>query len=141
MSLKQEDKKMENAKRSFLELYALAVCFINVLTGSIAVGVIIYSMVSVIAPNLTLSGWEYARYQSNDNFIASRSDTKDLVSKFKNMSEQEVTRKREEAYLIVLNVERRESLQNIIRFVIIVLIQIILFHIHWKLAKKKRSSG
>ena len=130
---------METAKKNPLELYALAVCFFNVLIGSIAVGIILYSTVSIVSPELTLSGWEYSKYQSNDNFVASRSDAEGLANKFKNMSEQEITREREKAYRIVLETEQRGSLQSIIRFVIILLTQIILFVVHWKLAKKKRS--
>ena len=129
---------METAKKTFLELYALAVCFINVLIGSIAVGVIVYSMVSVVSPELTLSGWEYSKYQSNDEFIASRPDTENFYNKFKNMSEQEIARAREAAYRIALKAERRDGVQSIVRFCIVLLIQIILFVVHWKLAKRKR---
>ena len=125
------------AKRTFLELYALAVCFINVLIGSIAVGVIIYSIVSIASPELTLPGWEYSKYQSNDEFLASRPDSENFSDKFKNMSEQEITRARKASYRIALKTEQRDGSQSIIRFSIILLIQIILFVIHWKLAKRK----
>ena len=131
---------METAKRTFLELYALAVCFINVLIGSIAVGIIIYSAVSIAAPELTLAGWQYSKYQSNDEFIASRFDMENFSDKFKDMSPQEITRKREAAYRIALKAEQRDGIQNIIQFSIVLLIQIILFFVHWKLAKRKRSS-
>lgn len=130
---------MGTTKRTFLELYALAVCFINVLIGSIAVGVIFYGVVSVASPELTLSAWQYSNYQSNDNFIASRADTDNLINKFESMSEQEINHKRNQAYRIVLAAERRKGLQNIVQFLIVLLIQIVLFIIHWKLAKRKRQ--
>ena len=131
---------MATAKRTFLELYALAVCFINMLIGSIAVGIIIYGAVSVISPELTLARWEYSKYQSNDEFIASRPDTENFSDKFKNMSAQEISRERDVAYRITLKAEQRDGMQSIIRFFIVLLIQIILFIVHWKLAKKQRSS-
>lgn len=130
---------METAKRTFLEFYALAVCFINVLIGSIAVGFIVYSIVAAALPGFTLSGWEYSKYQSNDEFIASRPENS--YDKFKNMSEQEITSKREIAYGIALKAEQRDATQSIVNFSIVLLIQIILFIVHWKLAKRKRLSG
>ena len=127
------------AKRTFLELYALAVCFINVLIGSIAIGVIIYSIVSVVAPKLTLPSWEYSKHQSNDEFIASRTDSENFSNK--DMTEQEITRKRDESYRIALKAEHRDGIQSIIQFSIVLLIQIILFVVHWKLAKKKELAS
>ena len=132
---------MAKTKRTFLELYALAVCFINMLIGSIAVGIIIYGAVSVISPELTLASWEYSKYQSNDEFIASRPDTENFSDKFKNMSAQEISRERDVAYRIALKAEQRDGMQSIIRFFIVLLIQIILFIVHWKLAKRQRVSA
>ncbi|MXX99167.1 MAG: hypothetical protein F4Y58_04565 [Gammaproteobacteria bacterium] len=131
---------MATVKRTFLELYALAVCFINILIGSIAVGIIIYGAVSVISPELTLSSWEYSKYQSNDEFIASRPDTENFSDKFKNMSVQEISRERDVAYRLALKAEQRDGMQSIIRFFIVLLIQIILFIVHWRLAQRQRSS-
>ena len=125
---------MATAKRTFLELYALVVCFINVLIGSIAVGIILYSIISIASPEFTLSSWQYSKYQSNDEFAESFSD------KFENMSEQEITRKREDAYQIALKAEQRDGRQSIVRLSIVLLIQIILFLVHWKLAKRQRLS-
>ena len=131
---------MATVKRTFIELYALAVCFINILIGSIAVGIIIYGAVSVISPELTLSSWEYSKYQSNDEFIASRPDTETFSDKFKNMSVQEISRERDVAYRLALKAEQRDGTQSIIRFFIVLLIQIILFIVHWRLAQRQRSS-
>ena len=131
---------MATIKRTLLEFYAFAVCFLNVLIGSIALGIIIYAMTSIAAPELTLPGWEHSRYQSNDEFIATRPDTESLSEKLKNMSEQEITEARETAYRIALKGEQREGLQDIVRYSIVLLIQIVLFMVHWKLAKRKSSS-
>jgi len=131
---------MATAKRSFLELYALAVCFINVFIGSIAVGIILYAVVGISAPELTLSGWEYSRYQSNDNFVHHRSEMSGRSAAFENMSEQEITQRREEAYRLALIAERKSNGQTVLQFAIVLLIQIVLFITHWRLAKRRRSA-
>ena len=131
---------MATVKRTLLEFYAFAVCFINVLIGSIAFGIIIYAMTSIVSPELTLPSWEHSKYQSNDEFIATRPDTESFSDKLKNMSEQEITEAREVAYGIALKGEQREGLQDIVRYSIVLLIQIILFMVHWKLAKRKSPS-
>ena len=131
---------MATVKRTLLEFYAFAVCFINVLIGSIAFGIIIYAMTSIVAPKLTLPSWEHSRYQSNDEFIATRPDIESFSDKSKNMSEQEITEAREAAYRIALKGEQREGLQDIVRYSIVLLIQVILFMVHWKLAKRQSSS-
>ena len=131
---------MAAVKRTLLGLYALAVCFINVLIGSIAFGIIIYAMTSIVSPELTLPSWEHSKYQSDDEFIATRPDTESFSNKLKNMSEQEITEAREAAYRIALKGEQREGLQDIVRYSIVLLIQIILFMVHWKLAKRQSSS-
>lgn len=118
-------------KRTLLEIYALAVCFINVLIGSIAVGVIIYGMVSIVTPELTLSSWEYSRYQSNNNFIENHPET------FVGVAQEEITQRRAEAYRIALSSEQRAGKQSIIQFSVVLLVQIILFVVHWRLAKRK----
>ena len=127
-------------KRTFLELYAFAVCFINVLIGSVALGILIYAMTSIAAPELTLASWEHSKYQSNEEFIATRPDTESFADKLKNMSEQEITEAREAAYRIALKGEQREGLQDIVQYSIVLLIQIILFMVHWRLIKRKSLS-
>ena len=131
---------MATVKRTLLEFYAFAVCFINVLIGSIAFGIIIYAMTSIIAPKVTLPSWEHSKYQSNDEFVATRPDIESLSGKLKNMSEQEITEAREAAYRTALKGEQREGLQDIVQYSIVLLIQVILFMVHWKLAKRKSPS-
>ncbi|MBC6413796.1 MAG: hypothetical protein GDA45_02515 [Chromatiales bacterium] len=127
-------------KRNYVGLYALAVCFINVLIGSIAIGVIIYSIVGVVAPHITLPGWEYSKYQSNDEFILQSGDSGGRYDKFKDMTEQEITRKRNEAYDIALKTERRQGQQEILEYSIVLLIQIILFVVHWRLVVRNKDT-
>ncbi len=55
-------------KKSRLELYALAVCFIIVVCFVVAIGVAIYDIVKITAPEFTLSSYEYRRHQNNAEF-------------------------------------------------------------------------
>lgn len=122
---------MAGEKKTLLEIYALAVCFINVLIGSIAIGIIVYSIISIISPESTLSKWEYARYQSNHTFIERQPEI------FQGMPDTEITLRRKEAYQIALDSEQRAGKQDIVQFSIVLLIQMVLFAVHWRLAKRR----
>ena len=55
-------------KRSFVEIYGLAVCFVTLLCFVIALGVGIYDLLQAAFPEFTLNAYEYERHQSNDSF-------------------------------------------------------------------------
>ena len=55
-------------KKSSVEIYGLAVCFVTLLCIIIALGVGIYDLLQITYPEFTLSAYEYERHQSNDSF-------------------------------------------------------------------------
>jgi hypothetical protein len=44
-------------KKTILEIYALAVCFVTVICFVIALGIAAYGIVGIASPNFTISSW------------------------------------------------------------------------------------
>ena len=114
----------------FVRIYALAVCFVSVIVFSISFGVAVYDVIQTQWPENTMSGWQYERFQSNDNFIRDWSVNRALPD------HAELARLREEGYRIALEGERRDARQSLVISGITMLIMVALFLIHWKLSRK-----
>ena len=54
--------------RPSVETYGLAVCFTALLCFVIALGVGLYDLLQIAAPEFTLNAYEHERHQSNDSF-------------------------------------------------------------------------
>ena len=59
----------ETVKKSLLEIYALAVCFVTVVCFVIALGIGLYDLVELAYPEFSLSSYEYERHQSDEAFM------------------------------------------------------------------------
>ncbi len=55
-------------KKSILEIYALAVCFVALLCFVIALGIGVYDLIQITNPEFTINVYEYERHQSNEAF-------------------------------------------------------------------------
>jgi hypothetical protein len=129
-------------KKSLLEIYALAVCFATIVCFVISLGVAIYSIIEIINPEFTMNSYEYKRYQSNDAYWLSRVD--DWRNKEKEMqrpSEDELTKQRTEGYRLAVIAEKRDGYQGITKTAIVILINIVVFFIHWRIAKRSRETS
>lgn len=129
-------------KKSLLEIYALAVCFATIVCFVISLGVAIYSIVEIINPEFTMNSYEYKRYQSNDAYWLSRVD--DYRNKEKEMqrpSEDELTKQRTEGYRLAVISEKRDGYQGLTKTGIIILINILVFFIHWRIAQRARETN
>lgn len=124
-------------KKTILEIYALAVCFLVVICFAITLGVGIYDILKISHPSFTLSGWEYNKFQSNDNFC-SNSGAASAQNPCSNQSESAITTKREAAYAISLKGEQRNGLQSLVNSLIILFINIVIFVPHWIIARRAR---
>ena len=129
-------------KKSILEIYALAVCFVAVIVFTITLGIGVYNIVELVNPELTMNAWEWEKYQSNDTFFEQMPrnyDEKGNIDNRNDYDEDEITQKRENGYKIAIKSTRRGALQSIIRVLIILVINIMIFVPHWKLAKRSRE--
>ena len=121
-------------KKSLLEIYALAVCFVTVVCFVIALGIGLYDLVQLTYPEFSLSSYEYERHQSDEAFM--RHWAKDK----KRPAEGEVTKLREESFRTELRKEQRSAMQSLVQILIVLIIDVVVFFVHWRLAKRARES-
>lgn len=122
-------------KKSLLEIYALAVCFVTIICFAVALGVGMYDFLEMAKPELTLKSYQYQKHQTNEAFTRSWSKKK------RRPGEKEITRIREKSYEVALEAERRDAVQSFIRVLIIMIIDLVIFLIHWRLGQRARGSG
>lgn len=126
-------------KKSILEIYALAVCFVTVVCAVISLGIGIYDILEITNPEFTLPSYQYERHQTNEAFFRKDcgKEDKDLAS----LSEGEKTKRRLESLEVALKAERRGGVQSIVKAFIVLIVDTIAFIIHWWVARRARESG
>jgi len=129
-------------KKSILEIYALAVCFAAIVCSAIALGVAIYNVIEINNPKFTISAQEYNRHQSNDSFWKGCSNVYGVGKKEeKRPPEEELTKLRLESYQQALKSERRNAFQSLTKTIIIIIIDIVFFVVHWRIARRARDAS
>ncbi len=129
-------------KKSILEIYALAVCFAAIVCSAIALGVAIYNVIEIINPEFTISAQEYNHHQSNDSFWKGCSNVYGTGKKEeKKPLEEELTKLRLESYQQALKSERRNAFQSLTKTIIIIIIDIFFFVVHWRIARRAREAS
>lgn len=129
-------------KKSILEIYALAVCFATVVCFVVASGIAIYNIVEITNPEFTLTAHEYTRHQSNDAFWKSCNNEYDTEKKGKKRpSDEELTKQRIESYQQALKSEYRNAIQSLTKTVIVIILDIIFFIVHWQIARRTREAN
>lgn len=133
-------------KKTFLEIYALLVCFITMVCFSVWLGLSAYNLVGVIAPEVTIDSRAYDRHQSNQLFSVERLIVEPLMlgpnpfeadttpQPVEPLSDEEITAQRLASYQLALDSEVRVNFQSMLRGLIVILICIPLFLIHWRFA-------
>jgi len=136
-------------KKSILEIYALAVCFVTLLCFVIALGIGVYDLIQIANPEFTISAYEYERHQSNEAFDTVRGSPGRALREIApgipieptQRPEEEVTQQREESFQAALWSERRRGVQSLIQIVIILVIGVLVFVPHWLLARKRSAAS
>jgi len=133
-------------KKSILEIYALAVCFVALVCFLIALGIGVYDLIQISSPEFTINVYEYERHQSNEAFRGSpgralRGIAPGIPIEPTERPEAEVTQQREESYQAALRSERRRGMQSLIQIVIILVIDVLVFLPHWLLARRRRAAS
>lgn len=122
-------------KKSLLEIYALAVCFVTIICFAVSLGVGLYDVLEMSAPKFTLKSSDFEKHQTNEAFTRGWNE-----ERRKKYTEEEIANLREASYQVALAKEKRDAVQSLIRIIIIMLIDIVIFVIHWKIAKRARES-
>lgn len=123
-------------KKSILEIYALAVCFVTVVCFVITLGIAGHSILRIAKPDFTLDSWQYTQHQTNDAFW-NRPDEK----RKERPSEPELTKQREASYAMALSSEQRGGTQTLVNCLIVILINAVVFAFHWVIARRARANA
>jgi len=130
-------------KKSLIEIYALAVCFITVACFVVTFGLALWDVVEFTVPEFTINQSQYERHQSDDEYseyISRRSQYKGENAE-PIPSGEELTKAREKSYAFIIASERRTALQDFFQKLIIILVDTIAFFIHWRIAGKARREN
>lgn len=122
-------------KKTTLEKYALLICFVATISIAISIILIIYNVVGVIKPNITMNSYEYAIHVDNDRFWDHETERMEATEQRppkQRPAEQELTKMRTESYQRVINVNRHGHSHNLMGASITIIISLLLFFIHWK---------
>ncbi len=133
-------------KKSMLEIYALAVCFIALVCFVVVLGIGLYDLIQIASPEFTLNAYEYERHQSNENFRGPsgrqlRSIAPAIPIEPTERPEEEVSQQREESFQAALRSERRRGLQSLLQIMIVLVIDVLVFVPHWLLARSTGSAS
>lgn len=126
--------------KSKLEIYALCVCFASVISLVISLAIGSYSIIEISAPSLTMNSYQFDKYQSNEAYWkTSKPYCKENCEEVKELSEGDITRKREADFALAKASESRSGAQTLLKSVLFIFFSFVAFAIHWKLAKKCRN--
>jgi hypothetical protein len=127
-------------KRKTLEIYALVVCFAAVVTFMISFGVGAYNVVRMAKPSLTINAWTFKMYQDNQSFRDQKLHENMPKGKAP-LTEEQVTSRRLSGWAGELYAERRSGFQTFTQTAIFVLIAVVVFWFHWRLARREKESN
>jgi len=88
-------------KRTLVEVYALAVCFVTLVCFVVSLGIGIYDLIQIINPKFTISSYQCDRHQSNEAFLEAWPKEKPRPEG------EELTTLREESYQAAIRSEKR----------------------------------
>ncbi|HKB37732.1 MAG TPA: hypothetical protein VKD72_14895 [Gemmataceae bacterium] len=128
-------------RRSLYELYTLLVCLGSLIGIVATLCWLLFGVLAWSDPELTVSSYDYANHQTNEQFWESRSrrhgQQKDDPVK---PSEEEITGKRLASYQSLLEGQRRFGKMLTILNGFGLVLSSVLFTIHWRLAKQARAT-
>jgi hypothetical protein len=128
-------------KRNVLEIYALAVCFFNVACFVIVLGMAVWNVVSIAVPQFTMNNYQWQQFQSDSTYskqlAMGQSCNKDYVAP----TGRDLTDARVNALNEALASQRHGDISSLIHNIIILLINVLVFFAHWKLAARARQSA
>jgi hypothetical protein len=131
-------------KKSWLEIYGLAVCFFTVACFVVVLGIATWDVVKIQVPEFTIASSDWQRHQSDELFKESlidkhryRDDKKD---KYIPPAGKALTEARERSFAQEISSERRDGFQDLVRNLIILFIDLGVFFLHWKIAARARKN-
>ena len=114
-------------QRSAVQIYALAVCFASLMCLVVALGIGLFDVVQIGAPQFTLAG--AVAYDSNEQYLLYFPNKKDLP-------EQQISELRQEALHLAWVAERRAAQKSAVFVLIVLAIDAVVFLVHWRIARQ-----
>lgn len=130
-------------KRSTLEIYALAVCFLGVIAIVISLSIGSYNIIELAYPEFGVDQWQYEQHQSNDKFWENhpkRFPPEKGGKAVQRPKEEEITKMRTESYSLVIKNQRRNSTKSLVQSLLFFAISSLFFLLHWKLYQKSQKN-
>jgi len=131
-------------KKSLLEIYALAVCFFTVACLVVVLGMAMWDGIQVATPDFTMYSANWIKHQTDDAFreaLIAEHRYRDEKSTYTPPTGADLTRAREESYARALLAERRDGFRELVRSLIILVIDMLVFLMHWKIAAGARRNA
>lgn len=130
-------------QRSLTGLYATAVCFAAVICATIAAGVVLYSTVRALAPEITAAGYPAPMYAPA---VAAAAPIRiappgAMGMQLPSPSPKELERLRREAVAENLRYERRSGVRGLILWGIVLVVSGALWGLHWRLMKSEQGGS
>ena len=126
-------------KRTVVEIYALAVCFICAAVFTIFISVGLYSVLEITHPEFTMSSHDYGEHYSNEKFLEKKLRlAQENESLYSGMSPAELTAARKRSFESALEQERRSGQQSLVQSLITVFVLLLMFGMHWLIAQRAR---
>jgi hypothetical protein len=119
-------------KRNLLEVYALAACLAAVIIVVVSVAMSSYEALRIVAPSVTIPGYEYERSLSDDLFLQARGN-------LPVPQPSEIPRLRKEAFDATLRTERHDGLRSFLQSLMYTMAAGLVFWLHWRLALRERE--
>ena len=122
-------------KKNLLALYALGLCFVLAASLAIVFSMLLYDLLELNFPELTLPARIHERHQSDELFLLSLGSEEGVLKK-KQFSKARLSKLRKESYRAALLSEQRAAKQSLMRGAITIFVSSLLFWIHWRLARR-----
>ena len=119
-------------RKNFLAIYTLLLCFVSAVCLTIASSIMVYDLVELNFPELTLPSRIYERHQSDELFFLSLGAGKSIPKK-------QIPKFRKESYRAALVSEQRGAKQSLLGGAITICVSSLLFWIHWRLSHRYRG--
>ena len=127
-------------KTNIFLIYAYLVCFVTLSCGAIFTGIILYDIVEISAPEFMIPELDKQKYLDEKNYIENKKiQPDDKKNTHEIYSDEEITEIRTWDYKSAIDRERNNAIKSIIQSLIILVIDLVLFFVHWRVAERARE--
>lgn len=124
--------------KSKLETYGLSVCFAMVVSLVISMSIAGYALLEIVTPEVTMSSYEYEKYQTNESYWKSNGSCSKEESSAVKPGDEELTKQRSAAFAKEIENEKRVGFQSLMQCLLFIATSAVSLCIHWIIARKAR---